>query len=612
MLSPAEEIKSRLDIVEIIGEYIALRPAGGNFRGLCPFHQEKTPSFMVSQEKQIWHCFGCGKGGDVLSFIMEMDGLSFPESLRLLAPRAGVQLPETALAEQSKRSRLLDALKLSASYYHQVLVENPKHPEVAAINLYLAKRGLKPETIKAWSIGYSPESWDDLCLFLKKRGYREEELIAAGLAVARAGQRGAYNRFRNRVMFPISDAAGQVLGFSARLNPSQEGQEKAGGKYINSPQSEIYDKGKVVFGLDKAKAAIKAQNLAIIVEGQMDVISTHQAGFNNTVASSGTALTADQVKLIKRYTNRLAFALDMDAAGQLASDRGIREAVAQDLSVKVIIIPIGKDPDECVRRDPAAFSRAIAEAKDLLDYFLEKALENADLSRPEDSKRVWNDMQHKILDFSGTSKTEQDFWIKRITQRLNINENDYRTDLKRMMEDRARRPDPAPASAPETAPAPVVLSREEKVSESLLALAVRHPGVLPYIVANLEPAMLAGELAAGFYKNLIIYYNNDDNKEKLNYGDLKHWLSASKRELSDFLDKIALLGDRDFSNLEAEQAKSEAIKLIAGLRKNAFQKRQAALQQQLAQAETAGDTERIAAIMEELRQLAIQSRATIF
>ena len=324
-MNQAEEIKSKLDIVEVIREYVQLKPVGVNFTARCPFHRERTPSFVVSPERQIWRCFGCGKGGDVFSFVMEIEGLNFIEALRQLAPKAGVQLRSYNPQETSRRNRLLDAADLAAKYYHKVLLETP---EAAGARQYLQQRGLKPETIAEWQIGYSRESWDDLFNFLKAKGFSEQEIFLAGLSVKKEQGVGYYNRFRGRIMFPINDAAGNPVGFSARVSPEREATERMG-KYINSPQTQIYDKSKILFGLDKAKNFIREAETAMVVEGQMDALSSHQAGFKNAVASSGTALSGDQIKLLKRYADNVLFAFDVDTAGQIAAERGIEQALGQ-------------------------------------------------------------------------------------------------------------------------------------------------------------------------------------------------------------------------------------------------------------------------------------------
>ncbi|MFA6551593.1 MAG: DNA primase, partial [Patescibacteria group bacterium] len=319
-----DEIKSRLDLVEVIREYVQLKAVGVNFQARCPFHREKTPSFVVSPERQIWKCFGCGKGGDVFSFIMEMEGLSFIEALRELAPKAGIELKRHNPQEISKRNRLLDIMELAVKYYHKLLIEAPSAKPALA---YLKNRGLSDDMIEKWQIGYSPESWDSILNFLKAGGYSEQEIFLSGLTVKKENANSYYDRFRGRIMFPINDYNGSPVAFSARVSPEREAAEKMG-KYINSPQTPIYDKSRILFGLDKAKQFIRENEAAIIVEGQMDAISSHQAGVKNVVASSGTAFSAEQIKLIKRYTDNILFSFDSDAAGELATNRG--EEAARD------------------------------------------------------------------------------------------------------------------------------------------------------------------------------------------------------------------------------------------------------------------------------------------
>ncbi|MCK5320853.1 DNA primase, partial [Candidatus Parcubacteria bacterium] len=265
-MQPSEEIKSRLDIVDVIREYIQLQAAGVNFRAKCPFHREKTPSFVVSPEKQIYHCFGCGEGGDIFSFVMKMEGIEFVEALRLLAPKAGVALKKQNPEAASKRNKILDMLDLSRRYYHKIFLG-----EASARNAreYIKKRALSADTIEEWQIGYSLDSWDTVGKLLRAKGYKENEIFVAGLIVKSNKSNRFYDRFRGRIMFPINDVNGNTVAFSARISPEKEAVEKMG-KYINSPQTPVYDKSKILFGLDKAKLEIKKEDLAIVVEGQMD------------------------------------------------------------------------------------------------------------------------------------------------------------------------------------------------------------------------------------------------------------------------------------------------------------------------------------------------------
>ena len=308
--SPVDEIKSRLDVVDVVGGYIRLSKAGRNYRALCPFHSEKTPSFFVSPERQMWYCFGCQKGGSIFDFVMQMDGLEFGDALKVLAQRAGVELkkidPKLSAKWKTEKTRLYEICELAAKFFERQL-EAGKTGQ--SVQKYLKERGLKSKTIQEWRIGYGPDKWQALSDFLKGRGYGEEEIERTGLSVRKDEiQNSNYDRFRNRIIFPIYDLNGGVVGFSGRI--FGEGEPK----YLNTPNTLIYDKSRVLYGLDRAKLDIRKDNFCVLVEGQMDVIMSHQAGVRNAVASSGTALTVEHLKIIKRYTENLAMAFDMDLA----------------------------------------------------------------------------------------------------------------------------------------------------------------------------------------------------------------------------------------------------------------------------------------------------------
>jgi DNA primase len=289
-MNDTQTIKDRIDIVQFIQEYLPLKKSGVNWKSNCPFHQEKSPSFMVHPEKQIWHCFGCGKGGDVFSFLQEMEGLEFKEALKLLADRAGVKLEESNKHEVDKsvRNRLLQITSAAAYFFNRLLVEMPIGK---AAREYLNTRGVQQKTLQTWQIGYIPEQWDLLTQYLFKKGYALNDLVSAGLTIKKEGVdnstgRGYYDRFRGRIMFPICDSYGQVVGFTGRVLKEHE---HSGGKYVNTPQTMLYDKSRVIYGVHHAKQAIKALDSVVLVEGQMDVISSHQAGLSNVVAVSGSS-----------------------------------------------------------------------------------------------------------------------------------------------------------------------------------------------------------------------------------------------------------------------------------------------------------------------------------
>lgn len=594
-MGQAEEIKSKLDIVEVIREYTPVKAVGANFQALCPFHNEKTPSFVISPDKQIWHCFGCGRGGDVFAFVMEKESLGFMETLRLLAPKAGVVLQYENPETYSKRNRLLDILELAGKYYAHIL----NNPTGKKAKEYLVARDLKDDIIRDWNLGYSPDAWSNLYDFLKARPltgkkYTDEEILAAGLSIRKEGGRGYYDRFRDRIMFPIWDVNNNLIAFTARINPAKEQTEKMG-KYINSPQTEVYDKSRVLFALNKAKTAIRKEDLAIVVEGQMDAISCHQHGFNNVVASSGTALTTEQVTLIKRFTNNVALAFDMDKAGQMAADRGIREVLAQDLNLKIIILPNGKDPDECLRNNPDDFKDAIKNAKPMLEYYFEKISAGLDLEILDNKTKV-RDQMFIMIDLV-SNQTEQGYWLKTISEELGFSESDTREEFKSWKGEQ-KNSGAVKAKKPEVRSE--YRSREERLAELLLSLIVKFPDFIGYTLSNLEPEYLASEEKIRFYKSLIIYYNKT---AALDYADFRLYLEGEGENDEKILDKLILLGEKDFYSFEPGEAKSEIIKIIVELKKYGCQKKIKKLEKLIAQAEKDGRQSDLEILMGELMNL---------
>lgn len=363
-----DEIKQRLDILDVIGKYVPLQRAGRNYKALCPFHVEKTPSFTVFPERQSWHCFGaCGTGGDIFAFIMKKEGVDFREALRLLAAEAGVAL-QAQSQSGTGRASLLRAMAAAVEFYHRRLVGS----EDGRLALeYLTSRGVSIEVIQAFQLGYSPASWDALRRHLQQEGLTDEELLAAGLVTK--GERGIYDRFRHRIMFPVFDAEGRAVGFGARALDKD-----AQPKYLNTSQTAIYDKSRLLYAFDKAREAIARQDTAVIVEGYMDAIAAHQHGFTNVVACMGTSLTPAQVALLQSLTQNIVLALDADAAGLAAAQRGVQVAgggndwlslmrYRDELSahLRVVRLPSGSDPDDVIRADPDEWRRLVANAKPL-------------------------------------------------------------------------------------------------------------------------------------------------------------------------------------------------------------------------------------------------------
>lgn len=622
-MQPSEEIKQKLDIVDLLKEYIQLIPSGMNFKARCPFHNEKTPSLMVSQEKQIWRCFGCGEGGDHFTFVQKIEGVDFIEALRILAPKAGVQLKRQDPRVASERNKLLDIMEISRRYYHQLLIKDAKGKSALK---YLTDRGLSKDTIEEWQIGYSLDSWDAILNLLKGKGFTEKEILLSGMIVKRDNRPGFYDRFRDRIMFPINDINGNTLAFSARINPEKEAEEKMG-KYINSPQTSIYDKSSLLFGLDKAKLEIKKNDYSVIVEGQMDVISTHQAGFKNVVATSGTALTVEQITLLKRYSNNIALAFDMDDAGAMAADRGIREAMKQEMSIKVIEIPNGKDPDECVKENPDDWKKALKESKSMMQYYLDKILDSVDISNIEQKR----DAAKRLLTIISRigDKIEQDYWIKELAYRLDVQDDILREALKGKIQVAPKyNQTPNLQNEPPKEVENKKATKEEILSELLLALVFRFPHLLSYIINNIQIDYLVGEDIKGLYKNIIVYYNNVINSDVSEnaqisgfaYTEFKSWLenteniSISENKIANLgnqlnlFDKLVILGDEEYYELREDGVKAELIKLLVQLKRFYVNSRMREVEKLIAHAERERDADLSTKLLEEFRSLSDELR----
>ena len=415
------EIKAKLPVIDVVGETVALKRAGSAYKGLCPFHAEKTPSFVVSPERESWHCFGCGEGGDIFTFLMKRDGLEFREALVRLAEKAGVELSERTAREDRRKARLREAMEGAISWYREVLVQTPQG---AKAREYLAGRGFTEETLERFSIGYAPNNWEMLTRRLLARSFSSEELIGSGLA-SPSNRGGVIDRFRGRVIFPIRDASGRPIGLGGRILPDLEGP-----KYLNSPAGPLFDKSQTLYAIDLARPAIRREKLSVIVEGYTDVLAAHQAGFTNVVASLGTALTAGQVELATRYADAVALAYDVDLAGETATQRGLLEELGPVVSkVRVIRIPAGKDPDEFIKTDADGWRAAVADATELLPYFMQRAAAEVDMRQAQGRStytRRMLDLLRRIPD-----RVEQDSYVPGLAKLAGIDERILRDELAR-------------------------------------------------------------------------------------------------------------------------------------------------------------------------------------
>ena len=537
-MSVVDEVKQRLDIVDVVGQYVQLQKAGRNYKALCPFHAERTPSFFVSPERQSWHCFGaCGTGGDILSFVMKKENLEFGEALRLLAERAGVTLAERRPEEEAERNRLREANEAAASFYHRALLsseagQTAKH--------YLEERGQDLKTIQDFQLGYSPSGWDSLCQHLRERGYRDEELVAAGLAVE--GERGLRDLFHQRIMFPITDMRGRVVGFGGRSLPI-EGQEEAQPKYLNTPQTAGFDKGSLLYALDKAKEEIRRQGLAVIVEGYTDAIAAHQHGFPNVVASMGTALTERQVRLLKRFSRDVVLALDADTAGQEATLRAVEYQDILGRDIRVVILPEGRDPDEVIRSDPENWPALLASAQPLLDYKFEAVSSALDLSQPRQRSQAVEELL-PLLTAIG-DRIVQAHYLQRLARLAQVRESALHQMLIRQGRKQGRRSE---AAAPAEAMAAVRPLRDAR-EEYLLALLLRYP------------ELQADGLALS--PDLLWYSENRQLLQAWQRSpDLEEMRQAVAAELQEHLQRIAAMNVPPFDQQGAKDALYDCLRRL--------------------------------------------------
>lgn len=441
-----DEIKQRLDIVEVIGRYVPLKKAGRSYKGFCPFHHNtRTEALMVFPHTGTWHCFGaCGTGGDIFTFVQKREGLSFPETLKLLAQQAGIELEpqnEAAAAAQARRDRLRSVLAAAAQQFHEWLLQAPEGQHCRA---YLEQRGVNAEAIQQFQLGCAFNSWERLFVTLGPagRGYSVDDLAAVGLIKER-DTGGWYDAFRDRLIFPIRDVRGRVIGFGGRALADDQVP-----KYLNSPQTELFDKSKTLYALDLAKEEIRRQERALIVEGYMDAIAAHQAGLRNVVASLGTALTPDQIRLLKRFTQNLTLALDADAAGSEATRRGV--ATARDAldrrpvavlrgqgllrreyeltgDLRILALPEGYDPDELIKEDPARWHRLVSKAKPVVDYLFDATLDGLNLENPRDKTLAARELLPVIAELGDV--VVRNHYLQRLARLLRVDERTLASEM---------------------------------------------------------------------------------------------------------------------------------------------------------------------------------------
>lgn len=492
----SEEAVSRVlastDIVQLIGRYLPLKPAGRYYKALCPFHSEKTPSFTVNPERQIFHCFGCGEGGDAIGFLMRQERLNFPEAIRLLADRAGISLPARFRAHagsgtgQDERARLglLEIHKAAADFFRRQL----QHQTVGATaREYLRSRGIPDSTIEQFGLGYAAASWEGLLRHLLRGGFSKKHVEEAGLALPRKDGGGAYDRFRNRLMIPICDPTGQVIAFGGRvLDDSLP-------KYLNSPETPIYKKGAHLFGLHLATSAIRDRGSVLVVEGYFDLIALHAHGVQHTVAVLGTALTAQQITLLRRYTARALLMFDPDAAGIAAARRCVESLLNSGLDWRVILLPDGKDPDRFLREHgPSAFADILAQSKDLMEFLLDRKVSGFDLTSPEGQAEAVN----AVLPLLGAIDNEitRRRYTDKLASRVSLSNDAIVRELNLQVRGRKREQVPM-ALQPKGLPS---------IEWKLIHLALHHSGAAHRVRESVRPEELQDQVLRRIFQYAVM------------------------------------------------------------------------------------------------------------
>lgn len=565
MSAETELIKERLDIAELVGEYVQLKQAGRHFKGLCPFHNEKTPSFVVSPDKGIYHCFGCGEGGDIFAFIQRVESIEFPDALRQLAERAGVTLPDTYSSTTDPRQRLFDMMALAAKFHHELLVGQKVGTKAQA---YLAERGVRPETIIEFQLGYAPRQWDTAATYLRSKGYTDAELVASGLV--NVNQQGkAYDRFRARIMFPINDVRGRVIAFGGRIVPwYATGNE---GKYINSPETSIYSKRQVVYNLQRAKQTLRKHEPCLVVEGYLDVVMVHQAGHHNVVASSGTAFTVEQVTLLKRYTSTLHFAFDADTAGVAAAEAATQTSVQAGMRVATVVFPAGQDPAD-VAQDSQQLAACLATPRPLVNLLLDRLQTTDTLDRDQVLGRLLP------LVKSVTNVVHQGEMVQQIASALHVPESLIVARLATAVVS----PTVSVAdTSPENPPAAGI---EQSAQYILLGLLISEPDTRSYLWPVLRADTFSNDTAGQLFMALQQLAKDQPLFMQATADQVLMWLPKEQLTFAEALRSVAAehISRLDEHKQGVTGIQHEAMRMWQGILTTALTAKLTTLQQQLA------------------------------
>lgn len=587
-MTDIELIKSKIDIVGFISEYIQLKKGGRNFKALCPFHSEKTSSFIVSPERQSWHCFGaCNEGGDVISFLQKWENVDFLEALKILARRVGVTLSYTPTDTSKLKEKLYEINHLAAEFYHYLLTS---HKLGLRAREYLTMRHIRDETIKTFNLGYAPESWDGLLRYLTKKGYKLSDIYTAGLLV-KSEEGTFYDRFRGRLMFTLKDHRGNIIGFSGRKLPPGEGKEA---KYINTSETPVYIKGNTLYGLDVTKEAIKKEGVAVVVEGEFDLLSSFQAGVSNVVAIKGSALTEGQTLLLKRYGENLLLALDCDFAGNEAAKRGIETAEGSGLAVRVVKLPTGKDPAECIEKDPQLWKKAVKQAIPIYDFVVNIAVEKYGSGDVVAKKKIGNEVVPFLAKIENPIVASH--YIKYLSQKIEVGEEAIELAIRQFQKNQegpflgqvfnSKQP------------------REVLLDEHLLSLLIQGENpveTLTTVMKFLNFEDFSQPPVKKIIELLLLYFKKHKKIE------MKSFSKALTPEIAPTFDKAFMV---DISSILSQKNiyDRELVRTIKEIKKLSLRRRVNSLSTKIRQEEELGDEGKAQASHEELRNLLLKMK----
>jgi len=604
-MDPKDEIKQKLDILDLVSEYVVLKPSGSTgFKGLCPFHSEKSPSFHVSQDRQNWHCFGCNEGGDCFSFVMKMEGMTFPEALMHLGKKVGVEVRRLPTAETNTRSRMLQTNDLAQKFYRKVLVESAS---ASAARSYVETRQIPFELAERFGIGYATDDWDTLSQFLLKHSFSEGELVQAGLSMRRKQGSGVIDRFRHRLMIPLRDHHGNTVGFTGRILPDQTppspplagGETFVGPKYMNSPETPVYSKSHLLFGLDLAKRPARDAGFIVIVEGNLDVVASHKVGVEHIVASSGTAFTQEQLELLKRYTSTVVFAFDSDAAGLRAAKKGMSLARALEFDIRAAILPEGvKDPDELVQTNPELWKSLVEHSVPIMQFLIAHITRGRDLKQIDDKRAVARELLPALGEMS--SVVEREHWLQVVADLLQISADQLRPSIP----SRTKSVSPSRPLSPASPMSPSV-TKSEKARRLLLGYIVKTPDAFDTFRKRLEKVFQGEELWITLYKLAADTYDSGSQPaQKTYFSRIQDLISGHPQQASLFalLETSMFMADETFQDLPPQKVLEHIDQLLCMLDEEFTSHKRVVLARELRQAEATGDSATISALMSQLNE----------